>query len=189
MMNRRFYSICAATLAAALLLIGCGGSSNSYSTDQKVALTSVASSSMAAAPAAAEMPMEAFDRMGILQNTNAKFEGGGEIAREDSASEQETTAPPVLDQRKIIKRSNLSLQTKEFDTAFAQILALVEQAGGYIEGQDIDSGSLDYRSYYERHANIRARVPSEKLDEVVDSIGGVCNISNRSEQMEDIIDQ
>ena len=101
------------------------------------------------------------------------------------------TAP--LESRKIIKHSNLSLETLEFDQSLQQISALIEEKGGYIESQSIDSyGNSYHRSgeyVQERSASIQARIPSEKLDQTISEVGGICNLLSKSESMEDISDQ
>jgi hypothetical protein len=92
-------------------------------------------------------------------------------------------------QRKIVKYVDLSLETKEFDQAFAQLLVLVESSGGYIEGQTVDGRSLSFRGdYYARSAMINARIPAEKLSEVTAAVGGLCNIASQNEHMSDITD-
>lgn len=97
--------------------------------------------------------------------------------------------PKALENRKIIKHANLSLETKTFQTALDKIIQLVEAQGGYIENQTVDGRSLNNESnYYERSASIIARIPSEKLDSVTLSLGELCNIVSRNENIEDISD-
>ena len=48
---------------------------------------------------------------------------------------------------------------------------------------------MTYRGdYYERYGNITARIPAEKLDETVNTLGTLCNVVSRSENMDDITD-
>jgi hypothetical protein len=95
----------------------------------------------------------------------------------------------VTDNRKVVRYASLSLETKEFDNALAQIRALIEQSGGYIENESVSGVSIQSRDRYnERSASISARIPAEKLDEVTSSVGGVCNVLNRSENASDITD-
>lgn len=111
-------------------------------------------------------------------------------------------APPVLvaDQnkadvtiispdRKIVKHSYLTLETKEFDSALGQLLAAIIEQGGYIESQSTNGKSLTHRgSYYERSASIQARVPADKLDSVTATVGGICNVTSKNENIDDITD-
>ncbi len=91
--------------------------------------------------------------------------------------------------RKIVKHSYLTLETKEFDIAFQQLLAAVTEQGGYIESQSTNGQSLTHRgTYYERSASIQARIPADKLDSVTAAVGGICNVTSKSESIDDITD-
>lgn len=91
--------------------------------------------------------------------------------------------------RKIVKHSYLSLETTEFDTALQQILDTISKQGGYIENQSTNGQSLTQRSaYYERSASIQARIPADKLDAVTEAVGGICNITSKNENIDDITD-
>ena len=95
----------------------------------------------------------------------------------------------ISSQRKIVKHSNLSLETKDFDTAIFELRALVQSAGGYIESQNVNGISLYNQSRYnERTAFIFARIPSDSLNEVVNQVGALCNIVSQGERMDDITD-
>lgn len=181
-MKKRVISSVALIAAFMLIFIGCGGSSvgrGVYSTDS-------------AAPAAE--PMEASSAQfaevnGFAYDTAAETEAA-DFESDDAEVFDEADGDLPLDNRKIVKHVDMELETKEFDTAFAQILQTVTQNGGYIANQNISGKSLRYNdSYYERYASINARVPSDKLDAVCSSIGGVCNVTSQSEQVEDITDR
>ncbi len=168
-----------AVLAAlSLLLSACGASSYPK--------TAAATPSPAMADSAAYggYAEDAAADMGGFQMQSLAAEAPAE-APEPSAQ----VSDEALAGRKIAKHSYLSLETMEFERALAQISELVSGAGGYVESQSVDGRSLSYRgSYYERSASVTARVPAEKLDEVVAGVGGLCNIVSRSENMDDITD-
>lgn len=106
-----------------------------------------------------------------------------------AADQSKSTVVVMTPDRKIVKHSFLSLETKEFDTAFEQILAAITEQGGYIESQNTNGQSLTHRSsYYERSASIQARIPADKLDSVTAAVGGICNVTSTSENIDDITD-
>lgn len=180
-MNRRSTHILAAVtaifLAISLCLLGCGGSSNGATAPQ------AAPSSSAAAPAPAEPEYNYNYSYGSADSDMSQIVTE---APEESGGSPQFVMP---DSRKIIRHANMELETKEFDPALSGILQAVANAGGYIESQDQGGGSSYGRSrYQERYANINARVPSAKLDEVMRSVGGLCNVVTQSESMDDITD-
>lgn len=169
----RVLILAAALLAAALtLLTACGGSSESYG----------ASSSAAVSTAPMEAP-EARDMVGMSAN-QLTADGGIEMAEEDAADNADLSA------RKIVRRVGLSLETKEFDTAVTEIVRIVTEAGGYLDNQWVGGVSLYERGNYSaRTAEINARIPTERLDEVANSVGGLCNVVSKSESADDITDR
>ena len=186
---RRWIQSMLALTTAAVLLAGC--SSKSY------VETAYAASS--AAPAAAyDMAMIPEADTGGWNGKESAFGMSGEVVEEEMIAEKvmadsaesamQTSAPAVPQDRKLIKYSTMVLQTKAFDEAVDQLTALVEQAGGYIEGQVI--GGRDIRESYqsERSATLNARVPVEKLDEVIGSVGGICHVVSHQQRMEDVSD-
>ena len=167
---RSMAAVAAIALAMSLCLLGCGGSSGSDS--------AAASSSAAVMETQSAMPSspEAANGAGIAYDSAALMEEG-------------ETAPSVPDERKIIRHASMELETREFDSAVRQIESLVAEAGGYIESSSQEGYSLEYQGdYRERYASIQARIPSEKLDGVMASVGGLCNVLNQSESMDDITD-
>lgn len=182
MTNRRFFHKLAAVLAIFLALsiglLGCGGSSGTAFNGAADKAAPQMSSSMAASSAPAPAPMEPEEgAMVDWSYTESDTGGGGEVAFR------------MPDSRKIIRRASMELETREFEAALRSIQQAVAAAGGYIESQSQNGYSYGSRSrYQERYASISARVPSEKLDGVMQSVGGVCNVLSQSENIDDITD-
>lgn len=172
-------AVISALIALLLLFSACGGSSSgSYK-----AYGAASSSAALAAPAA---PMASPMEYAEMDMATVE-EAGGIVSNTSLSGDFQTGDMPS--QRKIVKHTDLELETKEFETAISQILQTVEQNGGYIESQNVNGQSLRYNdSYYERYAYINARVPSDKLDAVAQAIGGMCNVTSRNESIDDITD-
>lgn len=188
-MKRRLFSTLSVTLALALCLLGCGSGRKTGSAAQAVN-SSAAYSSTAGAPA--ESPYWPEPEIPDVEESEYSYdiaydEDSGFFAGETSV--EAVAAPP--DSRKIIRHANMDLETMEYDAALADIQKTVAGAGGYIESQSQGGGtSYASRGRYqeERYANIQARIPSEKLDEVMASVGGLCNVLSQGESMDDITD-
>lgn len=111
----------------------------------------------------------------------------GEIGLMDECAEPVQISMPT--ERKIVKHSNLSLETKEYDDALPKLIEVVESAGGYIESQNTNGRSIrDDNDYYTRSVQINARIPADKMEQVTTSVGELCNIVSRSDSMDDITD-
>lgn len=195
-MNKRFNHILAGmlviSLAMSLCLLGCGGSSgggNKLSASPQAAPSSAAYSGSTNNIAAPAPEPEEWDYWSYDDTETA-----AEAPMDGSASAtagQEEPQFVMPDSRKIIRHASMDLETQEFDAALRSIQQAVANAGGYIESQDQGGGtSYASRGRYqeERYASIQARVPSGKLNEVISSVGGFCNVLSQSESMEDITD-
>lgn len=80
----------------------------------------------------------------------------------------------------------MDVQTREYDTLLADIEKKVKELGGYIE-----SLSTGGRSYYDntemnRYGDMTLRIPQQKLDEFVDAVSGMANVTHRSENVQDV---
>lgn len=188
MLHIRSRLVAAASLLLSLLLVlsmaGCG--SPSYNTAQEMSMDSA---SAPAAPAAAPAPMAPRMSNSSGTNMNATSANPDTALRPDTGGET-TAIDPLPTQRKLIKNANMTLETKEFDTAIPALIALVESVGGYVENQSVDGSSMQNPGeYYERSAYITARVPADKLSEITTQVGTLCNISSQSESIDDITDR
>ncbi len=108
---------------------------------------------------------------------------------DDAAVEENSKASgkgeSVASNRKLIKRVNLTAETQEFDRLTAHIEKKVESLGGYMENSNVYSGSA-YSGSRARNATYTARVPIDRLSELVADVGENANIVSKSESAEDI---
>lgn len=177
---KQILTLCIA-LTLAVSLTACGGS---YSSSAAMENPSTAVQH-AAAPAAAmpdgyygeeaDMAEPVADDVALETGDPAMGgEGGG-------------TQSALLANRKIITTMNLSVQTNDFDGSVAQLPAMIEGMGGYIQDSYVEGSNL-YEKYYSRSANFTARIPSEKLDAFGDTLGGLFHIVSRQKSASDITD-
>lgn len=172
-MKRVWIALLAVLLMLSLVFTACGAMSKSSYNEAPAASSSAAAygydGGMMMYDTAVPQEAEAFN--------NAKSEESGSGAQ-----------VPLAD-RKIVKHSDMRLETMEFDQALEDILTVIKDAGGYIQNQQSGGRSLYTKGdYYERSAQINARVPADKLDEVANTVGGLCNVVSKSESMDDITD-
>ncbi|MCR5263274.1 MAG: DUF4349 domain-containing protein [Clostridiales bacterium] len=89
--------------------------------------------------------------------------------------------------RKIVYTVDIQLETKEFDDTVAQIYAVTEKLGGYIESSYVRGGSLyNSDSYSYRSASYTLRVPSSSLNEAVDGLSASGNVVSMNRNSNDI---
>jgi len=177
---KRKLALILALLMAVTLLAGCGGSS--AATTEKYAMDSPAAEAPMPAP---EAQMMYEYEMGVTEESMDAMEANPNTA----GGLGDGNAAPADVARKLIRNVDLSLETREFDKAVAELNDLVSRLGGYIEYSDISGRSLDYKGdYYRRNAHFVARIPAEKLNEATGTIEEICNVTSRSESVNDITD-
>lgn len=121
---------------------------------------------------------------------------------EDSAEAPEmeyvTEEKPILDSvsssagqpnqysgnRKLIRTFDLNVETLEFDEFVSDLKNEVAALGGYIENSSVSGNSYNYSS--NRTASFTCRIPSGKLDEFINTVGGMGNVTYSYESAEDI---
>lgn len=160
-MRKNFLRISAFPLLIALmvcLFAGCGGAASA----DKMAESYNQSAPMATTAAAAAMGGNFYYAADDMEHSvTTKGESGSIFV-------------PV-DQRKIIRNANLSLQTEDYAASYSAITAKLSECSGYIE-QINTSGSAEH---YSRFADMTLRIPAEKLDAFLESredFGSVRNV-------------
>lgn len=180
-MKKKHFPITNATtllLAAMLTLTGCGaGSSHTASaTAETAAAMEMDSASGFTAPQANKY---------IAETAAAPMEGSMDSGLAGSLT-SETALQPVSANRKLIRNVTLNVETTEFDPLMTSLQALVTDLGGYIEQSDISGNSISSEYANRRWASMTARIPSAKLDQFIAQVDEQGNVTNRSENVQDV---
>ena len=148
-----------------------------YSANSSAASTAggfTAQQAMLDAPEAATYSLDAgaTDRMDV--GTDVLSENDAAAAEDRQAS----TSP------KIIYTANLTLESKDYDTARAALDAALNDAGGYLESSSeySDVGSS-------RSVNLTFRVPEENYQSFLDAVAQAGNVTYKSQQADDVTTQ
>lgn len=105
-------------------------------------------------------------------------EAATESSGNTSSSLQLGTPDP---ERKLVYTVNYLLETKTYDSSIAALLDLTASLGGYTESSDSRGGNGS-----ERYAVYVLRIPSDKLQEFIQSVGTVGSIRRESLSTQDI---
>ena len=167
-----------ALLLALLMCLGLSACGSAKSSDSAMRQESAVSSGYAPAPAQmnAEAPMAmnaaydmAYEEGGFGRATSAKAESGAEGGSE----------APEENPEKIIYSGDATVETTEFDKSIADLEAMIEKEGGFIE-----SSSVNGSNYYDssrgyaskRSASYTLRIPSAKFADLMSSLSDIGNV-------------
>ncbi len=164
-------------LAVTLTACGGGGAKSTYAVSATTETTAAYE-----APAMEPMAVEASYDM-------AEYKEAAAVPQENSRNGLSMTSPmasqPLPASRKLIRTIHLSVETTQFDQLIANISQMVSDAGGYIESSDISGTSIS-DSLGRRYGYLTVRVPADRLDHFVTLVGEQGNITNKSENTQDV---
>ena len=174
-MKKRLIAI-TLSIVTSIALCACGSSSSSsYSK----------ATADAAAPAAAyeeSANYGDYDSYDYEADTVTMYE----TTEGESSVNTTTTENATTSNRKLIRTVDLNVETKEFDSLMNSLTSEISALGGYIENMSGNYGSI-YSSYRtNKSANIIARIPANKLDGFINTVGEKSNITYRSESVSDV---
>lgn len=124
----------------------------------------------------------------------------GTVAEEAEAPKENTTSTALSGEgatstssgnsaaqsnEKIIRTFFMEVETQGFDALILRINSDINRMGGYVENSKISGRSFSY-SDESRYGNIVARVPREKVDEFVNSVGENANVVSKQESTENV---
>lgn len=166
-MKKRFLAVLMLAVCLIIMVSGCG-----VGTKESAAMDTVASTETAM-PSAGENSFDSSSEM-----------DAGEIAEEGITS-QSGIEPVSQSGRKLIKTVRLEMQTKEFDSVVDGIGKKVQEMEGYVESSSV-WGSSYYNTNNTRNSNYTVRIPSNRLDEFIQVVSGLGNVTYKNESIEDV---
>lgn len=158
-------SVC--MISAAMLMTGCGSSSGKSS-----------------------YASEALDKLAYYEASEAAdfydYDYAAEEAMvESSANGASESSVEVNDtSRKLIKNVDLDVQTNDLEELVTNVTNRINSYAGYIESSYVYNGSGSYKN--NRSASITARIPAKHLDEFLDNVAEVSNITSKSIDVSDV---
>ena len=111
--------------------------------------------------------------------TEAKNAFGGSEAALNSAE------IPALATRKIIRNASVNVQTLEFDKFIDALNDAINGVGGFVESSSVGGREYYYRSSM-RTANFTIRVPASSLDDFLNTLDGLGNVTSMSTSLRDV---
>ncbi|MGL5257768.1 MAG: DUF4349 domain-containing protein [Proteocatella sp.] len=90
----------------------------------------------------------------------------------------------VLENRKLVYRVQMVIQTIGFEDSISKINTKVSELGGYIQSSQVSGNDYGYSGG--KSGSIVARIPSEKLNQFLNASKSFGNISSQSQSIEDI---
>lgn len=104
----------------------------------------------------------------------------------DNAVTEEGAAGAAATERKLIKNVDMNVETREYDKLLAAVENKVTELGGYIESLDAYNGSSYYNYRSTRNANMTIRIPKDRLEEFLNTVSDLGNVTSRSENVQDV---
>ncbi len=179
-MKQKLFAI---SLAALLLLAGCGGG-NLASKGEGMNNAPASSAPSASAPSGPSGEWNGTDYWDM------DMSGGSAEAPSmpEPDMPQESAPGASIYQRpdaKLIRRAELSIQTEQFDESREALNKLVDDCGGYFEVASVHGGS--YRdAYARRNGEYTVRVPAEKYNQFLSGTGDLGYVTSKDESSEDV---
>lgn len=175
-MNKRILELLSVCVMTSVVLAGCGGSNYS---GREMATSESYYSDYASDDVYMSKNEAEYSEMPMEEACEESAYAGNNGAGDENVKAADTS-------RKIIKTVNLNVETEEFDKLLANVKNKVETMGGYLESTNISGRSLYANGKEKRYASITARVPSNKLEEFINNISENSNVTNKSENAQDV---
>lgn len=94
------------------------------------------------------------------------------------------TGNKVTDNRKIIVKTDLTIETKTFDSLIPELEKKIAEMGGYIESSSYDGNSYSY--FDRRTASLTVRIPADSSDAFCGFVSENANVTSKSVSTDDV---
>ena len=124
-----------------------------------------------------------------MEAGGADWDGGDYAMTEEAKPEAGAEVPEITgdtmpqDNRKIIRNTSLTVETKRFEESAALLKQAVEQAGGYIEY------ASQYAGGSRRSSSYTCRIPAEQYASFLESVRGAGSVIRTEESTQDATSQ
>ncbi len=104
----------------------------------------------------------------------------------DTTVTEEGAVNAAATERKLIKNVDMNVETREYDKLLSAVENKVTELGGYIESLDAYNGSSYYNYRSTRNANMTIRIPKDRLDDFLNTVSDLGNVTSRTENVQDV---
>lgn len=195
MKNKRITLVIIAALMTLIMLAGCAGK---YETAMPMETTAAGKYAEAydqefyegaddatiqnKAASSNSLGTRTFSRNNVAGTEAADPAAEANQATGSNAGQNQANVDPTKG-RLLIRTVNMTAETKDFDNVRNAVEDKVKELGGYIERSGVSgtgtAGSLHNATYV-------IRIPAEKLDELISTVGSNCTVTNSSESTTDV---
>ncbi len=198
-MKKKIVCLLAMLLAVAMVAMGCASNSSEDSYDSYETEGSYDAGGFDASlgsyysdatdideDAVASQELEASSKSVSGSKPNiSNDENSGAMSSEGSTekvSESDSEETEYATDRKIVYTSYINIETKKFDDDVEALKKLVHSYGGYYENSSVN-GTAEYGG---RNASYTTRVPADKYQKFMESLGDIGSVTNSNEYVDDI---
>lgn len=120
-------------------------------------------------------------------DTDEKLDAGASVGttKEKEVNGESQNSSKVETNRKLIKRVQMDVETKDFEELIISINSKVESLSGYMESSEIN-GNTYFDENKSRHGRMVIRIPSSNLNSFITTVKELGNVTNSSDSAEDI---
>lgn len=181
-MKRKLSAILlAGLLTAGLAVSGCGagsgnkesgGTESSYGSD--MAMDDAASAERSDAGMPDTNNQAATEDMDMAMSPEEAGSGSLDATPANTAKHQN---------QKLIYTYNYSVETKEFDSFYKNVIEKTTQLGGYVQNSETDGSASDGTN---RYASLTLRIPADQMDQILTLLNSDSNITYQNCSSEDV---
>lgn len=141
------------------------------------------------AKSAAQSPSMDYNGYAEYETADAAYEPAAAEQKSEYGYTNDSASAPnpsqALANRKIIRNADMNVETLSFDAFLDELSGALSGFGGYIESSSI--GNRGYRNGQQlRYAHYTIRVSADRLDEFLNAVSGLGNVTSVNTSLRDV---